>query len=238
MIHRATAARARRYRCTVVLHSADACRVLLDGKPLRTPAGVELVAAEPVAAAIAAEWEAQEGRIRAASMPIVRLVCTAIDRIGPAPETVVDAIAAFATTDLVCYRAVRPEALVARQQALWQPLVDWATLRYDAPLLVTSGVMPRPQPPAALAALRRAVAGLDPLRLAALHSLTEACGSLAIGLAVLDGRLDAAGAWQASQLDESFQIEQWGEDSDAGARRAALRREIEDSCRFLALLDR
>jgi chaperone required for assembly of F1-ATPase len=110
------------------------------------------------------------------------------------------------------------------------------TLRFDAPLLVTTGVVPKAQPAGAVAAIRAAIEPLDDFWLTALHSATTACGSVAIGLALAEERLDAAGVWQASQLDESFQIEQWGEDSEAAARRAALRRDIASTSRFMALL--
>ena len=72
--------------------------------------------------------------------------------------------------------------------------------------------------------------------LTALHCATTACGSVVIGLALVERHLDAEAAWQASQLDETFQIERWGEDAEAAARRAALKRDIEATDRFLRLL--
>ncbi len=211
-------------------------RILLDDRPLRTPAGAEMLLSARLAAAIATEWQDQPDEIRPLSMPLMRLASTAIDRVTPHRAGVVDELAGYATTDLVCHRAEHPPDLVARQHALWQPLVDWARLRYDAPLQVTIGVLPRPQPPEALAGLRSAVAALDPLRLTALHAAVTASGSLVIGLALLDGRLDPASAWEVSQLEESFQIERWGEDPEAAQRRAALRRDLDDARRFLDLL--
>ena len=58
--------------------------VALDGKPMRTPGKNELVLPnEALAAAIAAEWEAQREEIRPATMPLFRLAANAIDRIAP-----------------------------------------------------------------------------------------------------------------------------------------------------------
>lgn len=213
------------------------CGVTLDGRPLRTPARAAFVLPNrALAEAIAAEWREQGEEVRPTAMPLMRLATTSIDRVAAHREGVIDEIAGYAETDLVCYRAEQPAALVARQQAAWQPLLDWATLRYDAPLIVTTGVVPQPQPRASVAALRAAIAGLDVMPLAALHAATTACGSLIIALALMEGRVDAAEAWEVSQLDETFQIETWGEDAEAAARRAALRQDIEATARFMALL--
>lgn len=210
--------------------------MLLDARPLRTPGGAEMLLPAALATAVAAEWEAQSDEIRPQTMPLMRLASTAIDRVAAHRQGVVDEIAGYAATDLVCYRAKHPPELAARQHAVWQPLMDWARLRFDAPLLVTTGILPRPQPAEALASLRTAVEALDLLRLTALHAAVTAAGSLVIGLALLEGRLGAREAWEASQLDETFQIERWGEDAEAAGRRAALRRDLEDARRFLDLL--
>jgi chaperone required for assembly of F1-ATPase len=190
-----------------------------------------------LAEAIAAEWEAQQGDIRPTTMPLTRLAATAIDRTASQRELVVAETANYAETDLVCYRAEHPPALIARQEAAWQPLIDWAMRRYDAGLAVTSGIVPQLQAPASLKAFAATVAAQDDFRLTALHTMTAACGSLVIGLALMEGRLDAAAAFAVSQLDESFQIEAWGEDAEAAARRHALAEDIAATARFVQLLD-
>jgi chaperone required for assembly of F1-ATPase len=211
--------------------------VALDGKPLRTPATLELaVPNEVLASAIAAEWDAQQEEIRPATMPLTRLAATAIDRTSAQRDLVVAETAGYAGTDLLCYRAETPPALVARQDAVWQPLIDWAATRYGAALAVTTGIVPAPQSPAALRAFAAIVAGQDDFRLTALHTLTTASGSLVIALALLEGRLDAEAAFAAAQLDETFQIETWGEDTEAAARRRALAADIAAAARFIALL--
>jgi chaperone required for assembly of F1-ATPase len=148
----------------------------------------------------------------------------------------VQQVAHYAGTDLVCYRAAHPPALAALQQAVWQPLIDWAVDRYGAPLAVTSGVSAASPPAARLAAFTEAVAEYDDFSLTALHAATATCGSLVIALALLEERLDADQAFAASQLDESFQIEVWGEDSEQAERRAALAAEIVAVARFVSLL--
>jgi chaperone required for assembly of F1-ATPase len=211
--------------------------VTLDGRPLRTAGRRELVLpSAALAEAIAAEWDAQQGEIRPPTMPLFRLAATALDRTAVQRDLVIRDAANYAGTDLVCYRANQPPALAARQEAVWQPLVDWARMRYDAALAVTTGIVPTRQSDAALHAFAAVVAAQDDFRLTALHGLTAACGSLVIALALMAGRLAADEAFAASQLDETFQIEAWGEDAEAAQRRAALAADIVAAARFLELL--
>jgi chaperone required for assembly of F1-ATPase len=224
------------YREAGIVPAEDGYRVALDGRPVKTPAKQAMIVPNAaLASAVAAEWEAQQGEIRPSQMPMTRLASTAIDRVAPQRELIVEQIAAYAGTDLVCYRAAHPPALLARQQAVWQPLIDWAVLRYDAPLEVTAGVIPISQPAASLGAFAGAVAEQNDFALAALHLATGACGSLVIVLALIEGRIDAAEAFAASQLDESFQIQAWGEDEEQARRRRALAEDIAAAARFLSL---
>ncbi len=106
--------------------------------------GVLRVVAEPLAHAIAEEWQAagggKGGEMSFADTPLTRLAGTAQQRIAPDPGPTIDAIARYAESDLLCYRAEAPEALVRRQARAWQPWLDWAALTYDAPLRVSTGV--------------------------------------------------------------------------------------------------
>jgi chaperone required for assembly of F1-ATPase len=208
---------------------ADGHVVRLDDAMLRTPARRTLVMpCRPLAEAIAAEWAAQEGRVIPDSMPLTRLANTALDRVADAAGAVIADLAGYAETDLLCYRAPHPDVLIARQDALWDPPLAWARERHGAPLACARGVMHVDQPPDSVARLRRAVEGihdgLGPLGLTALSDLVTLSGSLVLGLAVAEGAMDSAQAWDASRVDETFQSEQWGEDAEAAAvaaRRAA-----------------
>ena len=225
------------YRRADAVPAAAGYAVTLDGRQVKTPAKNNLtLPSVALAAAVAAEWQAQESEVRPAAMPLTRLAYATIDREPGQREAIVRQVANYAGTDLVCYRAAHPPALAARQQAVWQPLIDWAVLRYDAPLAVTSGVIPASQPAASLDAFAAAVAELDDFALTALHAATGACGSLVIALALIEGRVDPAEAFAASQLDESFQIDAWGEDAEQAERRRALAAEIEAAARLLSLL--
>ena len=211
--------------------------VALDARPLTTPAGAPLVVpTAALATAIAAEWDALDGAVRPDRLPLTRAANSAIDRVAPGREAVIDAIAAYGASDLLSYRAREPEGLAARQAAGWDPWLVWVARRLGAPLVAVTGVMHEPQPPASLAALRAAVAGRDAFALTALHELVALSGSLVLGLAVADGALDPAEAWDLSRIDEAWQAELWGVDAEAAAAAAARRADFLQARALIALL--
>lgn len=215
-------------------------RILLDGRPMHLPTGKVLqVGPLALAQAIAAEWQAaggsKGGEMSFADTPLTRLAGTAVERIAHDPLPTVDAIARYGETDLLCYRAEHPPELVQRQAQYWQPWLDWAALALDAPLRVTTGVGYVHQHHDSIAALRRAVAALDSYMLAGLGIAVPALGSLVLGLALADGRIDAETAYRLGTLDELFQVEQWGEDAEAAARRASIAADIDLAARFMRL---
>jgi chaperone required for assembly of F1-ATPase len=225
------------YKEAKVTAAGDEFGVQLDGKPLLTPGKRALrVPSRALAEAIAAEWQGQGVTVKPLELPLTRLVSTALDRVEPRNADVIGEIAKYATTDLLCYRADEPRELIERQAQIWQPLLDWTEARFAAPLTVTQGVLPVAQDLATLAAIERAIAAHDSLQLVALHLATTACGSVVLGLALLAERLSPEEAFAAAALDESFQIERWGEDAEQTQRRAALKEDIALAARFAALL--
>ena len=216
---------------------AGGWQVTLDGKPIRTPGKLPLVLpTEALARAIAAEWDAQTDRIDPGAMPLTRAANSAIEKVAPQFAAVADMLAEYGGTDLLSYRADHPEVLAARQAAEWDPLIDWAAVALKAPLRITEGVIPVPQDPAALARLRDRLDRLTPWQLTALHDLVTLPGSLILGLAVLEGRIDAATAHRLARLDEDYQAEQWGRDDEAEAAAAARLDAMRVAERLLALL--
>lgn len=210
--------------------------VALDGRTIRTPAGSLLAfSSEPLAAAIAGEWQAQGDEIDPYTMPLTNLAALALDYVGPTRDGVVAEMVKYATTDLLCYRVSAPADLAERQAEAWQPLLDWAASRFEAPLAITTDLAVV-QSPASLAALGAAVSNLNDLQLAALRSCAGICNSLILGLAMIEGRIDAGVAWEFSQLDETFQTERWGEDAEAQARQAGMRESLVAVERFLSLV--
>ena len=211
----------------------DGMAILLDGRPVRTPERrVLAVPGQTLADAIAAEWHDQGDEIDTDAMPLMRLAASALDRVAPRRDDFVGQLASFGETDLVCYRVATPADLAARQATAWQPLIDWTTRAFDAPLVVTTDVSPVTQNETALGGLRAAVDAHDVFELAALGLAVQACGSLVIGLALSYDELDVAAAVDASQLDEAYQAELWGNDPEAVASRAGLAADIECAARF------
>lgn len=201
-------------------------RVLLDQRALRTAGGKPLaVPSERLAEAIAAEWRAQGERIDLYTMHITRFTYGAIDRTPEAWEAAAYEAARFAGTDLVCYLADGPSALREREQAAWGPLREWAGEAHGVALETAIGIVPKAQAEASLQAMRDHFTSLDSYRKAGLTHAIPLLGSAVLGLAVERGRLSAAEAYELSRIDEAFQIEQWGEDSEAAKRTARGRKE-------------
>ena len=193
--------------------------VCLDGKSLKTPAkALVLVPGRELAEALAAEWRGQGDEIDLDTLEISRIVHTALDHVGQHREKIVAELTRFGQSDMICYRAEEPEALVQRQAEKWQPLLDWARDTLKAPLETGTGIQPVIQPPASLEALRHHIARHDDISLAALHQAVSLCGSLVIGLALSCGHLSEQAAWSAAQVDEDWQTEKWGHDDEAALR--------------------
>jgi chaperone required for assembly of F1-ATPase len=212
--------------------------LILDGRPARTPAKAPLALPTVGAAeAVAAEWGAQGAEINPANMPLTRLVNSGLDGVAQMRGEVVDEIARYAGSDLLCYRAGEPARLVAMQAQAWDPVLDWARDALGARFFLTEGVVFAEQPPASVAAVRRAVASFeDPIALAALSTITSLTGSALLALAVGMGRLSAVEAWAAAHVDEDFQMEVWGLDDEALERRARRWTEMEASARMIQLI--
>ena len=168
-------------------------------------------------------------------MPLTRLAATAVARMPSHREGVVDAVAAYAASDLLCYRADAPSDLVDLQRLTWQPLVEWAAARWDAPLRVGTGIVPIAQPPAAVEGLRRPVDRASDLELTALACVVQASGSLIVGLALLHQRIDADAAVSTALLDERYQAARWGVDAEAEQHRREIADDIRAAAAFLAL---
>lgn len=226
------------FKTVSVVPLNDGHLVQLDDKPMKTPQGAAFVLpSATLARAIAAEWQASAPRPPSPEkMPLTRVAGTALDRLNQQREAIEAQLLAYAETELLCHRAEAPSSLAERQNQLWQPLLDWVAIRHDAMLTTTAGIVAVPQPERSLAALRGALSSLDPWRLAALSIAVAASGSLIIGLALADGRIDPATAFDAAELDATWQIEKWGEDREASDRRAVVRADLELAKRFLDLL--
>ena len=215
----------------------DGFGVALDGRTLKTPARADLIVPTwALAEAIAAEWNDCEESVNPRMMPLTGLANAAIDRVSPGLQEFASSLARYAESDLTCYRAEGPQALVTRQSESWDALQAWARHRYDVDFVCVSGVMHAPQPEETVRKLGHAVATLDAYSLAGLAPLVTIGGSLVAGLAVLEQMMPAEDAWEAVSLDDRWQLEQWGDDREARMALDARRCDFLAGAQFLALL--
>ena len=209
--------------------------ILLDGKPVRTPARQPLAApSKAVAEALAAEWQAQRDAIDPAGMPLTRLANAIIDGVANAPGPAAAEIEEYLGSDLLFYRAGEPEGLVASQSQHWDPVLEWMHDRFGASFVTTQHITHVPQPPEAVAAAAKAVP-IDPWRLGAVNSATTLMGSALLALALAHGRLDADAAWAAAHVDEDWNMARWGRDESALERRAYRFAEMQAAAQVLSM---
>ena len=204
-----------------VAEVAGGFAVTLDDRPIRTPSGRQVVAPRrEIAEAIAAEWDAQQEFIDPLTMPMTRFANSVVDAVVDRVDAVTEDIVKYFGSDLLFYRAGHPEALVAREAALWDPLLFWAADTLGAHFILAEGIVHVRQPESAVAAARAALP-TDPWSIAALHVVTTLTGSALLALALLRGVVDRDQAWATAHVDEDWNIEQWGVDEEVAARRAA-----------------
>lgn len=229
-------ARRRFWQAAAAAPVAGGWGVALDGRPLMTPAGATLCLPTPaLAAAVAGEWAAVAGAVNPAGMPLTRAANTAIDRVTADPKSVASEVAGWGGADLLCYRAAGPEGLVARQRAAWDPPLRWAAAALGAPLAVTVGLAHVRQPESSLAALHGRLAGLSPFALTALSEMVALTGSLVLSLAAEAGWEPAERLWDRAAVDDRWQADQWGRDSEAEESMELKRKAFLEAVRFLTL---
>jgi chaperone required for assembly of F1-ATPase len=216
-----TPQRKRFYKQAEIVETPDGFAVTLDGKPVRTPSGKPLAAPNrKIAEGIAAEWNAQVETINPLTMPLTRFANSVIEGVIGRTDAVSDDAAKYLGSDLLFYRASHPEALVAREAELWDPVLFWAADALGAHFILAEGVMHVTQPEAAIKAARAAFPG-DPWSIAAFHVVTGITSSVLLALALLHGACDPDQVWAAAHVDEDWNSEKWGVDEEVAARRAA-----------------
>ena len=223
----------KRFYKQVTLHREDDLfHVHLDGKPIRTPGrSFMAVGNEAVAENLGDEWRAQEERIDPMTMPITRLVNTAIDGVATDMQAVKEDIIRYCGTDHICYRAGTPDELVELQNKHWDPLIEWAQMALGTRLVLSEGIMHVDQPPESIASFSAHVGMIDdPLTLAATHVVMALTGSAVIAMAVLKQELNLEEAWAAAHVDEDWNIALWGGDEEAEIRRAKRFVEMKAAC--------
>jgi chaperone required for assembly of F1-ATPase len=226
------AVKRRFYKSVGLAPDGDGFAIVLDGRPVKTPARRPLaVPTRPLAEAIAAEWEAQTEVVDPARMPLTRLANTIIDGVAAAAAEIVAEVENYLGSDLVFYRAETPAALLAHQARVWDPILGFAREALGAHFVMTQGVHFVAQPAAAVVAARQAIPE-NPWRLGAVHVITTLTGSALIAA----GALTPEDAWTAAHVDEDWNMEQWGRDAIALERRATRFAEMQAAATVLRLV--
>lgn len=224
------------WRTTGIAADGDGWAILLDERPLRTPARAVLrVPTDALAQAVAAEWDAVADEVRPDALALTGLANAATDIVAPDRAAFALSLARYAESDLTCYRADRPAGLVARQAALWEPPLKAVEAGHDLLFRRATGVQPVDQPAETLARVRQLLGNLPDATLAALQPMVTISGSVVLALAHHDGVLGWEACFDAGMLDEDWQAEQWGADAEAQAVRARRKAAFEAAARFLAL---
>ena len=201
--------------------------ILLDGRVLRTPKkNIVAVADASLARALADEWDSQEEFLDPTAMPLTRIVNAGLDVVEAHRDPIIDELSRFLGSDLLCYRADRPETLVRRQMESWDPVLRWAEDTLAMRFMLVEGLMPVEQPPETIEAGKTVFAEADDITLAGLHTTTTLLGSAVLAIAHWHAHLTTEEAWKAAHVDEDWNFETWGEDQDAMTRRALRREEM------------
>ena len=227
----------KRFYQTVSLEKSDGGYAIhLDGRPIKTPMKQSLqVSSEPLARAMADEWEAQVDVIDHEAMLFTKLANTAIDRVAPRRHEIVNEIVSYAGSDLLCYRASEPASLQAREAMSWDPFLEWLKATYNVQLQTTGGIIHVSQEESQLQRLGQVLSPYDDLSLTVLHNLTTLIGSAILPLALIETDWEEDHIWQVAHIDEDFQIERWGQDEEAQARRKKRRIEFDQTYAFFQL---
>ncbi len=224
------------YKDVSVCEQEDYFVVLLDGKTIKTPEKrLCVMPTEAMAHKIAEEWRVQDEDIIPASMPITKLLNTALDRVGGRRSEIIDELIEYAGADQLCYRADHPPELMEQQNYCWDPLQKKIKDAYGIALETTCGVVYIQQPKEQMGKIRNYLAVIEDFPLMAFYIMTTITGSVTIGINLFEGYITADEAWNAGQLDENFQISKWGTDSEAEKRRDNLKLELDNANLFLSL---
>lgn len=224
------------YENVAVEARKGAFAIMLDARELKTPAKKPLhLPSAALAQLVADEWAAQQDDIAPETMPIMRMVSTALDRVADVPQETAQAFAAYVMSDLLCYRAEHPDKLVEKQTDSWDPLLAWAKARFDVSLAVTAGILPIEQPEENRARFA-AAAGEEPFRLTALAHLAALLGSAILALALDEAHITPRQAYELAFLDDLYQMEDWGIDEEAQERLDKIELEIATVAGYLSAL--
>ena len=227
------------YKAAAVMPVDGGFAVGLDGKVPKTP-GLKpvVVPSEAVAAAMAEEWNAQAEFIDPQTMPLVRLVNSAVEAGPESMPALAAEIVKYAGNDLLLYRAPVPDSLVRRQEEIWDGVLVKLARHFGVRFQPTIGIVHQPQLAATLTKLGTVLEGEGLLPLTALNAITSITGSGLLAIALRHGLIDPEATWVAAHVDEDHNVELWGEVEEITTRRAKRRKEFDSATNLIQVLTR
>ncbi|MEM8936446.1 MAG: ATP12 family protein [Pseudomonadota bacterium] len=227
------------YREATVVLQGERYAVALDGKIAKTLRRRQMASAGfMLANACADEWNAQGDFINRETMPLTALLSATIDSDDDDAATWRAETLQYLQTDLLCYRADEPAALLERQNRVWDPYIEFMHEDFGAPLNVTAGIIAVDQPSDSVAAIKSTLDDMSAETAFGVNRATSILGSCILALALWKGIRPVEEIFDASRLDEGFQEERWGIDEEAKARTDKLSAEFLAVARFLVLSEK
>lgn len=200
------------YKNSSILFSDGKYEITLDQRKLKTPRGTLLtVESEPLALAIATEWNSQKDTVERSTMMLTSLANTALDNPNHLTKLdIVNFILSYAETDTILFHHAEEEDLFKLQQEQWDPIIEWFNKRYDTTLEKTTDISPPVFPANAKMQIANFLKSHD---LPALHGIqfaVETLKSVILAFACIDRFINPAKAVLLSRLEEEYQLGHWG----------------------------
>ncbi|KAH0929374.1 ATP synthase mitochondrial F1 complex assembly factor 2 [Brassica rapa] len=190
--------------------------VMLDYRTLKTPSKRPLkLPSLALAKAIAAEWEYQlaEG-IRPFTMPLMKLACTALERVPLTRPKIIEHLLRKLHQDLVFFRAPEDNDLTSDvhevQVERIDPLLEWVESEFGIKPKVYSSIFGGKQDDKLVKAVEGLLKKTNDGELASIDALEASAHSVVIALGIYCGKLQIDDAIKLIRLEEDLQVDKWG----------------------------
>ncbi|MCT6855207.1 MAG: ATP12 chaperone protein [Bombella apis] len=206
--------------------------VLLDGRPVRLPAGAVLAVSSPALAhALGEEWQqiAEGAHFTPDDLVLTRITGSYIERILPDRTATEAVLYGYGIDDNLCYQSE------AQDGALVSRILTWAAEQGLHPAM-TEAVMPLEQPESYKEAVKATLATMGPALLATLGVMVPIMGSLLLPFALVRGIVSFDDAVHLAHADEHQQLTKWGHDKELACQLERKNADIADALRFYNLM--
>uniref|UniRef100_A0A0B7A3M4 ATP synthase mitochondrial F1 complex assembly factor 2 n=1 Tax=Arion vulgaris TaxID=1028688 RepID=A0A0B7A3M4_9EUPU len=200
------------YKYATIATSDGWYEINLDKKKLRTPHGnIFRVPSEPLALAVATEWNAQDKLVNRHNMHLTSLCNTAMENpLHKTRDQLIDTIIHFLETDTICYRLTEPPELAKLEHEKWDPVLEWASKRYGLEINSTDSISPPDVSKQSKEIIRRHLMSYSDWALFGYHYAVDTIKSLLIIMALVDKHIGVETAVDLARLEQQFQTNQWG----------------------------